>query len=493
MSGMSESLSTPLPAEPSTTLPPDPAPQARVSLFGRWLINVGAFGASDVLMLALAFYGAGLTRLGLIGGAHMLPQWSWYVTGLWVLLSSGIKLNPGWGMGVVESTRRLCLLLLTIYAGTTSALFLTQLADATSRLVLSLAFFYALILLPLGRWLVKKMLIHHGLWGMQVVIYGTQAKLPLLLQVLREESGMGYCPVGLFVVDGRADLQELDGIPCLPASMDPCPFAHAAILLEPESITDHRPDFMEIASFQYRKALLVPELREHAPSLWVTPRDLGGVLSMEISSNLLDGWSRLLKLASETLIVLLFLPLALPLIALLSLLIFLWDFRNPFFVQTRIGHQGKPFRMLKFRTMRPNAEEVLQQRLERDPEFRRDWENGFKIKHDPRITGIGRFLRVTSLDELPQFFNVLRGEMALIGPRPLPAYHEQELPERIRDLRRRVRPGMTGLWQVSGRSETGNDGFIRWDAYYVRNWSIWLDLVILVRTIYAVLHKRGAY
>jgi len=479
----------------NTTLPneTEPGKNMQPALFARWLINVISFASADILALALAFLLAGMTRFELLGGAHMLPEWSWYVTGLWVLLSSGIKLNPGWGMGVVEATRRMTLLLITIFAGTTSALFLTKLADVTSRLTLTLAFLFALLLIPLGRWFVKRMLIHHELWGMFVVIYGTRDRIPQLLQVLREGAGMGYVPVGLFVVDAPEGPGHLEGIPVLSAALDPCPFAHAAILLEPGRIAEHRPDFVEAISFQYRKVLLVPELREHAPSLWVTPRDLGGVLGMEISSNLLDGWSRLLKLSSEVLIVLLFLPLALPLIGLLSLLVFLWDRSSPFFVQTRIGLEGRPFRMWKFRTMRHDAEKILQKRLDNDPEFRAAWGDGCKVKDDPRVTGIGRLLRATSLDELPQFFNVLRGEMALIGPRPLPEYHELELPPQTRDLRRRVRPGMTGLWQVSGRSETGNDGFIRWDAYYVRNWSIWLDIVILVRTVYAVLHKRGAY
>ena len=102
-------------------------------------------------------------------------------------------------------------------------------------------------------------------------------------------------------------------------------------------------------------------------------------------------------------------------------------------------------------------------------------------------------LSILSLDELPQLFNVLRGEMSLVGPRPLPPYHHDHLPDKVRRLRERVLPGLTGLWQVSGRSETGPDGMEKWDLFYVRNWSIWLDLVILGRTLRAVLTCRGAY
>jgi lipopolysaccharide/colanic/teichoic acid biosynthesis glycosyltransferase len=125
--------------------------------------------------------------------------------------------------------------------------------------------------------------------------------------------------------------------------------------------------------------------------------------------------------------------------------------------------------------------------------LRKEWETQFKLRHDPRITSIGNFLRRTSMDELPQLVNVLRGEMSLVGPRPLPEYHHQELPERVKKLRDRVRPGMTGLWQVSGRSEAGTQGMARWDTYYVRNWSLWLDIVILVRTIRTVISRHGAF
>jgi lipopolysaccharide/colanic/teichoic acid biosynthesis glycosyltransferase len=142
--------------------------------------------------------------------------------------------------------------------------------------------------------------------------------------------------------------------------------------------------------------------------------------------------------------------------------------------------------------MVPNAELVLQHHLEADAEARAEWEANFKLTNDPRITRVGAFLSKTSLDELPQLVNVLRGEMALVGPRPLPAYHHEQLPTRVRDQRRRMRPGMTGLWQVSGRSDAGHAGMVRWDPYYVRNWSIWLDVVVLVRTVRVVLFGSGA-
>jgi lipopolysaccharide/colanic/teichoic acid biosynthesis glycosyltransferase len=158
------------------------------------------------------------------------------------------------------------------------------------------------------------------------------------------------------------------------------------------------------------------------------------------------------------------------------------------FSQTRVGRKGRHFRVWKFRTMVTNAEELLAE-LHRE----QGYESGlFKMENDPRITAPGRWLRRFSLDELPQLFNVLRGDMSLVGPRP-PLAHEVAQYDDDMNRRLHVRPGMTGLWQVSGRSELSWSEAIRLDLYYVDNWSMVQDLVILTRTLGAVLGARGAY
>jgi lipopolysaccharide/colanic/teichoic acid biosynthesis glycosyltransferase len=142
--------------------------------------------------------------------------------------------------------------------------------------------------------------------------------------------------------------------------------------------------------------------------------------------------------------------------------------------------------------MRPDADKVLDEMFARIPHIHAEWTQNYKLKHDPRVTRIGQFLRKTSLDELPQLINVLRGEMSLVGPRPIVA---DEL-ERYRDLVHfylQVQPGMTGLWQVSGRNETTYDERVRLDAWYAQNWSLWFDFVILLKTIRVVMDGKGAY
>ena len=186
-------------------------------------------------------------------------------------------------------------------------------------------------------------------------------------------------------------------------------------------------------------------------------------------------------------------PIWFPVCAIIYLIIFFQDGENPIFVQERLGKNGKAFRTFKFRTMVPNAEEVLKKVLEEDAALREEWETFYKLRKDPRVTRIGNLLRRTSLDELPQLFNVLRGEMVMVGPRPLTAYHQDVLPASVRALRESVKPGITGLWQVSGRSDSGTEGMNKWDPYYVQNWSLKLDFSILVRTAFVVIACKGAY
>ena len=192
-------------------------------------------------------------------------------------------------------------------------------------------------------------------------------------------------------------------------------------------------------------------------------------------------------------LVIIAMPLWLPICAVLYVLVWFEDRKNPLFSQERIGKNGQPFKTLKFRTMVPDAEEVLRKVLAEDDELREEWETFYKLRNDPRITKVGAFLRRTSLDELPQLLNVLRGEMALVGPRPLSTYHLDALPKEVCEVRTLVKPGITGMWQVSGRSESGNDGMKKWDPYYVKNWSLGLDISILYRTVSVVLKQEGAY
>lgn len=188
------------------------------------------------------------------------------------------------------------------------------------------------------------------------------------------------------------------------------------------------------------------------------------------------------------------LSLFLPLYLLLALLIALSSPGPIFYVQERIGKDYKPFSCLKFRTMVENADEILVDMMETSPHLREEFEDNFKLKHDPRITAIGRFLRLTSLDEFPQFWNVLKGDMSVVGPRPLVP---EEMPKygRCMDKIVTIRPGITGLWQVSGRNDIPYPVRVQIDVYYVNYRNFWLDLWVIVKTIGVILfpNNNGAY
>ena len=211
---------------------------------------------------------------------------------------------------------------------------------------------------------------------------------------------------------------------------------------------------------------------------------MGGAAMREAADRAWD----LLDLA----LVALFAPAWLTLIGVIALAIVLETGRPVLYRQTRIGRGGGEFRIFKFRSMVADADEVLRHYLDQHPELRAEWQATRKLKDDPRITRVGRFLRRTSLDELPQLFNVIRGDMSLVGPRPI-VESEKNLYGKDYSYYMRTKPGMTGLWQVSGRNDLSYDERVMLDTYYARNWSVWLDIYLLSRTLFAVVFCRGSY
>jgi exopolysaccharide production protein ExoY len=182
----------------------------------------------------------------------------------------------------------------------------------------------------------------------------------------------------------------------------------------------------------------------------------------------------------------------LPLMVLVALAIWSHDRKGPFFAHPRLGYNARSFKCLKFRSMVPNAAEALAALLVSDAAALREWKETQKLQNDPRITPLGRLLRATSLDELPQLINVLKGEMSIVGPRPIVSDEVERYGTRF-DHYSACRPGLTGLWQVSGRSDCSYDERIGYDSDYVERWSIWLDVKIVAKTILVVLARKGSY
>jgi Undecaprenyl-phosphate galactose phosphotransferase WbaP len=471
--------------------------KARASTFARRMLgNAAALAAADLLALTLALLLGGVARTWSLHEPAMVLGASWVVLPLYLGGAALAGLLPGYGLGIVEELRRVTGVLVGVFALAVVGQWLAgpgiEAARVASRLSLGLAGVLALALVPYVRTKAKTWLIQHDRWGVPVVVYGAGPAGALVVRQLQEERGMGYVPAVAFDDDPDRWGDHLDTVPIVGDTGRVTHDAAVAFLAMPGAARDDQIALLEGPLACYGTVVVVPDLFE-APSLWVKPRDLVGVLGLEVTSNLARPFARLLKRALDLGLAGLTAPLWAPLVAALAGLVWLEDRHAPFFRQERVGKGGRLFHAWKLRTMVPDADAALARALDADPALRAEWEAHFKLARDPRITRVGAFLRKTSLDELPQLLNVLRGEMSLVGPRPLPRYHHDELEARVRALRAGVRPGITGLWQVSGRSDAGTLGMERWDPYYVRNWSLWLDLVILVRTFRVVLRGSGAY
>lgn len=241
------------------------------------------------------------------------------------------------------------------------------------------------------------------------------------------------------------------------------------------------------------KVTFVPELFG-IPAANIQARGLMNeqTLILEVKNNLAQRRNRLFKRIFDITATVIGGILILPVIAIVAILIYL-DSPGPIvFGHKRVGQGGKEFPCYKFRSMVPNAQEALEIYLKENPAAREEWERDFKLKDDPRVTKIGKFLRKTSLDELPQLWNVLIGDMSLVGPRPIVRAEVEKYGEYINDFYL-VPPGITGVWQVSGRSDTTYEERVLMDSWYVHNWSVWIDIVYLVKTVLAVLKGKGAY
>ena len=221
-------------------------------------------------------------------------------------------------------------------------------------------------------------------------------------------------------------------------------------------------------------------------------KDIAGIIGFASTHNLTFKSNLIIKRLIDIFLILLFSPILIPVFIILMFLTKVTSRGPIFYGHKRVGKNGKEFKCWKFRSMCIDADKKLEEILANNPLMREEWEKERKFINDPRITKFGKFLRKTSLDELPQLINILIGQMSFVGPRPVT---EPELVKygEYRDYVLSVTPGLSGMWQTSGRSDTEYEERIALDLYYIQNWSIWLDIWILIKTVYVVLKGRGAY
>jgi len=417
-----------------------------------------------------------------------------------IFIFSLSHMYPGIGISPPNEIKKIFLVTSAGMALISIYLFVFQLGVEFSRAVFLLFWIFALILLPPMRLLGRRLGVVLKVWGEPVAIIGHGDGLIQFLKHLRAHRLYGFVPVILIDFDFPTSINL--------SHKDNPPVMNGDVLLEHKTILnkmgintafiirDEMPkSFQELILyeevFKLRHPIVISELGYIGGSA-IMPYDLQGVLGLEVQRNLFMRRYRLIKRGINILITAASIPFVFPMFVLLGILIRSDSPGKIFYRQNRLGYKGQPFKMLKFRTMVKNADEILTDFLETHPESRAEWEEAHKLKDDPRITTVGRFLRMTSLDELPQLWNVFKGEMSMVGPRPI-VHDEIKYYGRSFKTYKKVKPGMTGLWQVSGRSDTSFEFRVNLDEYYVRHWSIWLDFYILMRTLWAVLTRRGAY
>lgn len=359
-----------------------------------------------------------------------------------------------------------------------------------SRLIIIYVWLVAIFFVTFGRYLisfVQRFLYRYDIGVHRVIVLGGNTSSKYIIPELQKNRGLGYKVVRVINEDGINHLEKI--LASYPA--DEIIVANSHI---PQSKVGEVLEFCRTHQIGFK---MTPDLFL-VRSSHVHIETLAGVPVMEFKRTPLDGWGRIIKRTIDIFGSIILIILTSPLMILAAILIKLTSKGPIIYRQERVGLE-KNFSFWKFRTMKTEycvgseyggqkADEMLAKLAklnEADGPV-------FKIKRDPRVTGAGRFLRKTSIDELPQFFNVLKGEMSLIGPRP-PLPQEVEKYTDFQKLRLGVKPGITGLWQVSGRSELSFDEWVRLDAYYIENWSLWLDMQIFLRTLWVILWRRGAY
>jgi undecaprenyl-phosphate galactose phosphotransferase len=369
-----------------------------------------------------------------------------------------------------------------------------------SRTTIVLMGLASLITLPLVRISAKKLLRRFGFLKRRVLILGAGETGKLIARALKNEPNYGFAVIGFLDDDPQKVGTMIDGIK-VHKGVD-----SAAKYLKRCNVTDlivAMPGAGKeklqglINKFQHKvdNLLFVPDIFGMAVvGTTLTHFFDEQAFALEIKNNLERPVNIFVKRVFDyTVGLTLLLMLSLPLFV-ISLIIKITSSGPAIYRQTRVGRNNREFMCYKFRTMYEDAEERLKEILDKDPNARAEWGKYAKLRNDPRVTRLGKFLRTTSLDELPQILNVIQGDMSLVGPRPVPLDDRKRFKEQsMIEFCYSVLPGITGLWQVSGRSDTGYDYKIALDSWYVRNWNLWLDIVILLKTVKVVFKKEGAY
>ncbi len=366
----------------------------------------------------------------------------------------------------------------------------------SSRYLWVLTWMFAMMMVPVGRALSRRILDRLGCWKKTTVIIGSGKNAFEACLALRSEESMGFDVRYMFDVSARYN-DQLQNITYINDESWLLSSFSGKVVQFVIAVESHESDVRDywlktLSKHGFRHVSVIPTTR----GLPLYGTDMAFLFSHEVmifrvNNNLAKRTSRFVKRTFDIICSFLIILVSSP------LLIYLYykvtrDGGPAIYGHMRVGRHGKLFPCYKFRSMVLNSQEVLEELLASDSSAREEWNRDFKLKNDPRITSVGKFIRKTSLDELPQLFNVLKGQMSLVGPRPIISEELARYDDNV-DYYLMAKPGMTGLWQVSGRNDVDYDTRVYFDSWYVKNWSLWNDIAILFKTVKVVLHRDGAY
>lgn len=375
-------------------------------------------------------------------------------------------------------------------------LFISKKGPVFSRILIITMGLVSFVLFPIIRLQFKKLLYKLTLMRRKILVVGSGEAAVNAYNSITNEPNLGYQIVSF--IDDNPQVQEIKGIKVRPnisriERYIKTAGVHDVIVAKPELSKEELVKLVNHIQHKAENTLYIPDITGIAVSgteLRHFFREQAMIIQIKnnLANPLIYGVKRVLDyIAGLLILIILLIPM------LIVMLIINLTSKGPaIYKQERFGKNRKIFYCYKFRTMYKDADKKLKEVLESDPQAKQEWEESFKLKNDPRITPIGNFLRKTSLDELPQLFNILKGEMSLVGPRPVVKKEIEEYYKENAVFYFQVPPGLTGLWQISGRSNTSYEYRITLDSWYVKNWNLWLDIMILFKTIGVVLKREGA-
>ena len=442
---------------------------------------------SVMLCIGISFFIVNLINNSWINFRSFVNYWVYLPPMMAVFYAAG--LYPGLVYPPADEVKKFGICSFFVFIGIALSITVEDAEDKwpiVAALILATPF--ALIILPTARELARTIFSRCKWYGVPAVIYVSGNSGDVIIERLLNRLDLGYKP-GM-IIDSKLLLPgEKFGIPSYPPSKESFELIKS-FKIKVAILCDYDRETTYINSY-YRYTIQIPRINE-VSTISTNVRDFGGILGFSSTHNLTKRVSLFWKRFIDLLLLLLSSPVIIPTVLLFSLLIKISSPGPVFYGHKRVGKNGKEFKCWKFRSMVIDADKQLEKILAENPEMRAEWEKDRKFTNDPRVTKIGKFIRKTSIDEIPQFFNVLVGEMSFIGPRPVT---EPELKKHggKADFILAAKPGLSGMWQISGRSDTGYEERVNLDSYYIQNWSVWLDIWIIIKTVYVVLRGKGAY